>query len=130
MFVAGIVGASVTNVANVVINTSTGQLGLSDSSARYKDDIRDMRDQSQRLGKLRPVNFRYKADESATEQYGLIAEEVSEVYPELVATNAEGQVQTVNYQALIPVLLKEVQLLRNEVERLKAQVGRPQIASR
>jgi hypothetical protein len=54
------------------------------SSAKYKRDVRDMGDASARLMRLRPVAFRYKADPTGTQQYGLIAEEVAKVYPELV----------------------------------------------
>ena len=67
------------------------------SSRRSKDDIRDMGDASGGLLRLRPVTFRYKqkaADGSAPIRYGLIAEEVAEVYPELVVYDGEGRVET------------------------------------
>lgn len=66
----------------MLINGS-GQLGVASSSRRYKDDIRDMGDSSSRLLELRPVTFRYKqryADGSKPIDYGLIAEEVAEVF--------------------------------------------------
>jgi hypothetical protein len=73
------------------------------SSRRYKDDIKDMGDSSSKLMRLRPVTFRYKKafdDGSKPVQYGLVAEEVAEVYPDLVARSADGQIETVKYQAL------------------------------
>jgi Chaperone of endosialidase len=74
--------------------------------------IADMTDASDDLMKLRPVTFRYKKpyeDGSKPVQYGLIAEEVAEVYPDLVARSADGQVETIKYQLLTPMLLNELQ---------------------
>ena len=71
--------------------TSTGQLGIVMSSARYKHDIRDMGDKSSALLKLRPVSFRYNNDPTNTLQYGLVAEEVAKVYPELVRLRSRRQ---------------------------------------
>jgi len=76
--------------------------------------------------RLRPVTFRYEkpfADGSRPIQYGLIAEEVAEVNPNLVAHSADGQIETVKYQLLDPMLLNEVQRQQAEIgdlqERLK-----------
>jgi hypothetical protein len=88
---------------------SSGQLGTLGSSARYKQDIRDMGMQSDKLQQLHPVTFRYTADPQGAKQYGLIAEEVAEVYPELVTKGADGQVESVQYHQLIPLLLNELQ---------------------
>ena len=91
---------------------SFGQLGTVQSSRRYKEDIQDMADASSALLRLRPVTFRYKKpsdDGSKPVQYGLIAEEVAEVYPDLVARSADGQIETVKYQLLDPMLLNELQ---------------------
>jgi len=107
-FIAGISGASLQSGMPVIV-TSSGQLGVLKSSARYKRDIRDMGDASDKLMKLRPVTFRYKADATGAEQYGLIAEEVAKVYPELVVRGADGKVETVAYQMLPAMLLNEVQ---------------------
>ena len=78
--------------------------------------------------RLHPVTFRYKQpfeDGSKPIQYGLIAEEVAEVYPDLVARSADGQIETVRYQVLDSMLLNEVQLLRAQnvaqLEQNKAQ---------
>ncbi|MGB7555053.1 MAG: tail fiber domain-containing protein [Candidatus Korobacteraceae bacterium] len=82
------------------------------SSRRFKDQIRDMGDGSSRLFQLRPVTFFYKPqydDGSHTLQYGLIAEEVAKVYPDLVAYDRDGAPYTVKYQYLAPMLLNELQ---------------------
>jgi BMFP domain-containing protein YqiC len=99
------------------------------SSRRYKEDIQDMDEASTGLLRLRPVTFRYKkpyADGSKPLNYGLIAEEVAEIYPDLVVKDAEGQVQTVEYQKLTPMLLNEVQKEHFETQRLKAELQRQQ----
>jgi hypothetical protein len=110
-YASGIGNATVSGVP-VLVNTSTGQLGVASSSLRFKEDIHDMADGSDGLMRLRPVTFRYKQpfdDGTKPIQYGLIAEEVAEVYPDLVARSADGQIETVKYQLLDPMLLNEVQ---------------------
>ena len=104
---------------------SNGQLGTVSSSRRVKDDIADMDAASSALMTLRPVTFHYKSDQNPsgrTLQYGLIAEEVAEVYPGLVARSADGQIETVLYQFLPPMLLNEVQKQQRTIEALRAQV--------
>ena len=96
----------------VSINMTTGQLGIQGSSRRFKEQIADMGDASSKLFDLRPVTFFYKPqydDGSHHLQYGLIAEEVAKVYPEMVAYDKDGQPFTVLYQMLAPMLLKEFQ---------------------
>jgi hypothetical protein len=91
---------------------SNGQLGTLTSSLRVKEQVRDMGDTSSRLFQLRPVTFYYKPrfdDGLHTLQYGLIAEEVAKVYPDMVAYDKEGQPYTVKYQYLAPMLLNELQ---------------------
>ncbi len=110
-FIAGIRGVT-TGVANgvTVLIDGNGQLGTISSSRRYKEDIADMGDTSARIGALRPVTFRYKnpyADGGKPVQYGLIAEEVAEVFPELTVFNEDGQPETVKYQDITPLLLNE-----------------------
>ena len=73
--------------------------------------------------KLRPVTFRYKADASGTPQYGLIAEEVEKVYPELVVDNKDGKPETVEYQILPAMLLNEVQKQSRQLARKDAQIA-------
>jgi hypothetical protein len=122
-FIAGIYGVPVgTGSPKPVYINGNGQLGTSTavivSSARYKRDIQDMRERSQGLYQLRPVTFRYKEDAQGQRQYGLIAEEVVKVYPELVTKGADGKVEGVEYQELIPMLLNEVQ---HQQQKLAAQ---------
>jgi hypothetical protein len=112
-FVAGVRGTTTgNNDAVPVVIDSGGQLGTISSSRRFKEDIQDMGDASSGLLRLRPVTFRYKqpfADGSKPIEYGLIAEEVAEVYPDLVAHSADGQIETVKYQVLDSMLLNELQ---------------------
>jgi hypothetical protein len=108
-FIAGIANAAVGNAATVIIDTTTGQLGIPLSSARNKQNIETMASRSEGLLKLRPVTFTYTDDTATAPHYGLIAEEVATVYPELVTRTASGDVQTVKYHELIPMLLNELQ---------------------
>ncbi|HYA43414.1 MAG TPA: tail fiber domain-containing protein, partial [Syntrophobacteraceae bacterium] len=111
-FIAGIHGALASGGTEVFV-TSDGKLGTLTSSRRYKEEIADMGDASSALMKLRPVIFRYKpeyADGQRTLQYGLIAEEVAEVYPDLVHYDPKtGQPYTVAYHLMNAMLLNEVQ---------------------
>jgi hypothetical protein len=110
-FVAGITGATSSGGVNVLVNSS-GQLGTTTSSRRYKDNILDMGSASSKLFQLRPVTFFYKPqydDGSHLLQYGLIAEEVAKVFPDLVVYGEDGQPQTVRYHLLTPMLLNELQ---------------------
>ena len=125
-FVAGVRGtATLNNNAVPVLIDSNGQLGTMSSSRRFKEDIQDMGDASRDLMQLRPVTFRYKqpfADGSKPIQYGLIAEEVAEVYPDLVAYSADGQIETVKYQVLDSMLLNEFQHQQAEITQLQQKV--------
>src|SRR5208337_1536375 len=115
-FVQGIHDTPVTGDTEAVAVSSTGQLGIVPSSARFKRDIRDMGTASLGLMKLRPVTFRYKDDSQAIEQYGLVAEEVQRVYPELVSHGADGKVESVRYMTLIAMLLNELQKQNRELK--------------
>jgi hypothetical protein len=124
-FVAGVSGKSVGNAIPVMIDSTTGQLGTVSSSRRYKEDIHDMGNATEGLMRLRPVTFRYKQpfdDGSKPIQYGLIAEEVAKVYPDLVAYSADGQIETVKYQLLDPMLLNEVQRQQTNIQDLEGRV--------
>jgi hypothetical protein len=123
-FAAGVFGVASTlgNAVDVMVD-SNGQLVTRNSSIRFKEDVHDMAATSDGLMHLRPVTYRYKqanADGSKPIDYGLIAEEVAEVYPDLVVKNADGQIQTVQYQKLTPMLLNEVQ---KEYRQLKEQAA-------
>jgi len=120
-FVAGIRGVT-TGVANAipVLIDGNGQLGTVSSSARFKEEIRDMGELTDRLLELRPVVFRYKPEVQAGErplEYGLIAEEVAEVFPELVVYDDEGKPFTVKYHLLSAMLLNELEKLRDRHDR-------------
>jgi hypothetical protein len=125
-FAAGIRGMTTgANNAIPVVIDSNGQLGTVSSSRRFKEDIHDMGDVTRGLMRLRPVTFRYKkpfADGSKPVQYGLIAEEVAEVYPELVAHSADGQIETVKYQVLDSMLLNEMQRQQREIDSQREQI--------
>jgi len=101
--------------SDVVVNGS-GQLGVVVSSARYKSDISDMGASTNALMKLRPVTFRYKSDPQAVKQYGLVAEEVEQVYPELVVHDEAGKVQSVRYSMLTSMLLNELLKQKKELK--------------
>jgi hypothetical protein len=128
-FIAGISGTAVQG-ADVVVD-SNGQLGIVASSARFKRDIHSMGEASRRLMELRPVTFRYKEDRSGELQYGLVAEEVARVYPELVTYGADGKVQTVRYSELSGMLLNELQRQTGQVQKLADQLdaGRRELAA-
>lgn len=127
-YAAGIRGVTTgSNDAVAVMIDSNGQLGTVSSSRRFKEDIQDMGDASNGLMRLRPVTFRYKqpfADGSKPIQYGLIAEEVAQVYPDLVAHSADGQIETVKYQVLDSMLLNEVQKQQSEIGQQQEHIQR------
>jgi hypothetical protein len=107
-FIAGIYGATVSGGTAVYVD-SDGQLGTSTSSARFKQDIQDMGSASDVLVALRPVTFRYKPelDPRGIAQFGLVAEEVEKVNPDLVVRDKEGKPYTVRYEAVNAMLLNE-----------------------
>jgi Chaperone of endosialidase len=109
-FVAGIFGATATAGVPVVV-TSNGQLGTVTSSAKYKQNIRDMGEASDALLALRPVTFQYKPsiDPAGAPQFGLVAEEVEKVSPDLVVRDAQHQIYSVRYDAVNAMLLNEFQ---------------------
>jgi hypothetical protein len=127
-FAAGIRGVTTgENNAVMVVIDGNGQLGTVSSSRRFKTDIQDMGEASHGLLRLRPVTFRYRkpyADGSQPVQYGLIAEEVAEVYPDLVAYGNDGQPESVKYQVLDSMLLNEVQRQQVEIQDLRERLMR------
>jgi hypothetical protein len=116
--IAGIFGAPSLGGVSVEVNRN-GRLGTVLSSRRVKDDIRDMAEASAGLGKLRPVTFHYKAEPATgprSIEYGLIAEEVAEIYPELVVLDRDGQPSGVRYHVLPAMLLNELQRQQRVIE--------------
>jgi hypothetical protein len=119
-FIVGINGVTVASAVPVVIG-STGQLGTVVSSIRYKENVDDMADSSSPVLNLRPVTFNFKKDVACTRQFGLIAEEVNEVMPNLVVRNADGDIETVKYHELVPMLLNEVIKLNKRIAELESK---------
>jgi hypothetical protein len=107
IFIAGISGVAVTG-SSVVVNSS-GKLGVATSSARFKEAIKPMEKASEAVLALKPVTFHYKEeiDPDGTPQFGLIAEEVAKVNPDLVARDDQGKIYTVRYDAVNAMLLNE-----------------------
>jgi hypothetical protein len=129
-FIAGIYGANAGNAQSVVVN-SAGQLGVATSSKRFKDAIKPMDKASEAILALNPVTFRYKSeiDPDGAPQFGLVAEEVEKVNPDLVARDANGKPYTVRYEAVNAMLLNEflkehrnVQEQQKEIDALRAEL--------
>ncbi len=106
-FIAGISGVAVTGATVRV--SSSGQLGVAPSSARFKDEIKPMEKASEAILALRPVTFHYKKeiDPGRTLQFGLVAEQVERVNPDLIVRDAKGKPYTVRYEAVNAMLLNE-----------------------
>ncbi len=121
---------------DLVTVNSSGRLGRANiSSRRYKHDIKSMDKASEAIFKLKPVSFRYNKEYDATQTlaFGLIAEEVAEVYPDLVGRNPEGQPESVRYEQINAMVLNEflkehqtVQALKSTVEKQEAIIAQQQ----
>jgi Chaperone of endosialidase len=109
---------------------SEGKLGAQVSSRRFKDKIKPMEQTSEVIYGLRPVSFRYKPEIEPTRPlgFGLIAEEVEKISPELITRDEEGKPQTVRYEAVNAMLLNEFLKEHRKVEKLEATVA--ELASR
>ena len=125
-FVAGIFGTAVTG--NQVVVNSSGKLGVAVSSARFKEAVKPMDKTSEAILALKPVSFRYKEeiDPAGIPQFGLIAEQVEKVDPDLVARDADGKVNTVRYEAVNAMLLNEFLKEHRKVEILEIAVAKQQ----
>jgi uncharacterized coiled-coil protein SlyX len=108
VFIAGIRGVATGNndAINVVID-SDGQLGTVSSSRRFKKEIKPMDTASEAILALKPVTFHYEGDETNRSEFGLIAEEVAQVNPDLVVHDENGEIYTVRYEAVNAMLLNE-----------------------
>jgi trimeric autotransporter adhesin len=119
------------NIRNAAVNASgvpvvidlNNQLGTIVSSRRFKNEINPMDKASEAILALKPVTFHYKSDTTGTPQFGLIAEEVAEVNPDLVVRDADGEVYTVRYDAVNAMLLNEFLKEHRKVEKLEATVA-------
>jgi Chaperone of endosialidase len=129
-FIAGIRGSTTGNANAVpVLVDSAGQLGTVSSSRRYKNKIKPMDGASDAILALKPVTFHYKSDSTGTPQFGLIAEEVAKVNPDLVVHDENGEIYTVRYDAVNAMLLNEflkehrtVQAQQKEIDVLRAEL--------
>jgi hypothetical protein len=111
------------NDAIAVLIDSAHQLCTTSSSRRYKENIQTMTQTLvDKVLSLNPVTFNYKSDETKKNTYGLIAEEVYEVVPDIVVKNAEGQIETVQYHLLDPMLIAVCKSLKSEIDALRAEV--------
>jgi len=121
---AGIYGRTATGGIPALVNSS-GLLGTTSSSRRYKTNIQDMGEASSPMMRLRPVTFKYNPDRDPTgePQFGLIAEEVQEVMPDLVVRDQDGQPETVRYHVMTAMLLNELQKLQARLATLEARCG-------
>ena len=126
-FIAGISGVTVANGVGVIIN-SQGQLGTVVSSARFKEGIEPMDKASEAILALKPVTFRYKheLDPEGIPQFGLVAEQVEKVDPNLVARDDNGNPYTVRYEAVNAMLLNEFLKEHRRLEDLEATVAKLQ----
>jgi hypothetical protein len=123
-FIAGIAGATVPTGVAVIVNAN-GRLGTTTSSARYKEAIKPMDKASEAILALKPVTFRYKhaLDPDGVPQFGLVAEDVEKVSPDLVVRGADGKVYTVRYDAVNAMLLNEFLKEHRKVEKLETAVA-------
>jgi Chaperone of endosialidase len=119
-FIAGISGAGVTGAPVVV--SAGGQLGTAPSSQRFKDEIKPMDEASEAIFALEPVTFRYKKDldPDGIRQFGLVAEELAKINPDLIVRDAGGKPYTVRYDAVNAMLLNEFLKEHRKVEHLES----------
>ena len=122
-FIAGISGATVAGGVGVIVDTN-GHIGTVSSSQRFKTEIKPMDRASEAILALKPVTFRYRQelDPKGIPQFGLVAEEVEKVNPDLVARDAEGKVFTVRYEAVNAMLLNEFLKEHRKVEQQDATI--------
>ena len=126
-FIAGISGVTVANGVGVIINTQ-GQLGTVVSSGRFKEAIKPMDKASEVILALKPVTFRYKheLDPDGIAQFGLVAEDVDKLDPDLVARDDQGKPYTVRYEAVNAMLLNEFLKEHSHVQEQDATIARQQ----
>jgi uncharacterized coiled-coil protein SlyX len=122
-YIAGINGVTISRGVGVIIDTN-GHLGTVQSSARFKEAIKPMDEVSEAILALKPVSFRYKPelDPEGIAQFGLIAEEVEKVNPDLVARDEQGKAYAVRYDAVNAMLLNEFLKEHRKVEEQEATI--------
>jgi hypothetical protein len=126
-FIAGISGQTASGGAAVFVN-SDGKLGTFNSSARFKDEIKPMGKASEAILGLKPVSFRYKKeiDPQRIPQFGLVAEEVEKVNPDLIIRDPKGKPHTVRYEQINAMLLNEFLKDHRKIEKLEATIAQQQ----
>jgi hypothetical protein len=124
--IAGIFGTAVSGSPAVV--SSNGKLGVATSSARFKEGIKPMDKASETILALKPVTFRYKEelDPDKIPQFGLVAEEVEKVNPDLVVRDEEGKIMSVRYEAVNAMLLNEFLKAHRKLEQQQVTIERQQ----
>jgi len=126
-YIAGIRSTPLANGAAVGVGiTADGQLGVRTSSARFKEAIKPMNNVSEAIFSLQPVTFRYKNDPAAVPQFGLVAEEVAKINPDLVARDKEGKPFTVRYEEVNAMLLNEFLKAHRKVESMEKAMAEQQ----
>src|SRR5256886_3249699 len=126
-FIAGISGTAVSGGVAVRVNSS-GKLGTAPSSERFKEAIKPMDKASKAIFALKPVTFRYKQelDPNGIPQFGLIAEEVEKINPDLVVRGEDGKIMTVRYEAVNAMLLNEFLKEHRTVQELRELAAKQQ----
>jgi hypothetical protein len=125
-FIGGIFGVTTGGGGLPVFVDANGQLGTIVSSARFKNDIKPMDKASEAILSLKPVTFHYKSDKSGTPQFGLVAEEVAAVNPDLVVRDRNGEILTVRYEAVNAMLLNEFLKEHRTVTELQSMAEKQQ----
>src|SRR6266481_1040815 len=125
-FIDGINGATASGGAAVFVLGGAGKLGTMPSSARFKDEIKPMDKASEAILALKPVSFRYKkeVDPHRVAQFGLVAEDVEKINPDLVIRDAQGRPQTVRYEQVNAMLLNEFLKEHQHVQEQDATIAR------
>jgi trimeric autotransporter adhesin len=124
-YIAGIAGAEITGSFGttdlpVYINLTSNQLGTMTSSKRFKENITPLsQTDADAFMKLQPVEFTRKSDSGGRRQYGLIAEDVEKLMPELVAYDKDGEIYSLQYHLMYALLLKSIQDNRALIEQLQ-----------
>jgi hypothetical protein len=124
-FIDGIKGATASGGAAVFVVGEGGKLGTMPSSARFKDEIKPIDKASEAILALKPVSFRYKkeVDPQRVAQFGLVAEDVEKINPDLVIRDVQGRPQTVRYEQVNAMLLNEFLKEHRTVQELKSTVA-------
>jgi hypothetical protein len=123
-FIGSIFGQT-TNLGSAVFIDANNKLGTMTSSKRYKEDIKPMDELSKALFALKPVSFRYKKqfDPAGTSQFGLVAEDVEKVSPDLVVRDKDGKPYSVRYDQVNAMLLNEFIKEHKKVEEQQGTIA-------